>query len=118
MLRKIGIAIAAAGLVLLAACGSDGRDGATGPAGPAGPTGLAGPTTAPDVAATYATATPIKHIVIIYGENISFDHYFATYPTAMNLTGETAFTAKSTAPANGVNNLSTPLDPTRAFAAV
>jgi phospholipase C len=26
------------------------------------------------------TATPIKHLVIIFQENISFDHYFATYP--------------------------------------
>jgi phospholipase C len=30
------------------------------------------------------TTTPIKHIVIIFGENISFDHYFATYPVALN----------------------------------
>src|SRR5215813_11171248 len=30
------------------------------------------------------TATPIKHLVIIFGENISFDHYFATYPVAAN----------------------------------
>jgi phospholipase C len=116
--------MAAAGLVLLAACGSDGKNGASGPAGPAGatgpagPSGPAGPTTAPDVAAMYATATPIKHIVIIFGENISFDHYFATYPVAMNLVGETPFTGKSILPVNGVNNLSTPLDPTHAFAAV
>ncbi len=26
------------------------------------------------------TSTPIKHVVVIYDENISFDHYFATYP--------------------------------------
>ncbi len=30
------------------------------------------------------TTTPIKHLVIIFGENISFDHYFATYPLALN----------------------------------
>ena len=30
------------------------------------------------------TTTPIKHLVIIFGENISFDHYFATYPVASN----------------------------------
>ena len=40
-----------------------------------------------------ATATPIKHLVIIFGENISFDHYFATYPVAANPPGEPAFTA-------------------------
>jgi phospholipase C len=38
-----------------------------------------------------ATATPIKHIVIIFGENISFDHYFATYPHALNPPNEPAF---------------------------
>ncbi len=25
-----------------------------------------------------ATATPIKHLVVIYQENVSFDHYFGT----------------------------------------
>src|SRR5215831_3533964 len=28
------------------------------------------------------TATPIKHLVVIFQENISYDHYFATYPNA------------------------------------
>ncbi len=37
------------------------------------------------------TATPIKHIVIIYQENVSFDHYFGTYPHATNPAGEPAF---------------------------
>src|ERR1700747_3071324 len=31
-----------------------------------------------------STATPIKHVVVIFGENISFDHYFGTYPNATN----------------------------------
>ena len=30
------------------------------------------------------TATPIKHLVVIFQENISFDHYFGTYPNATN----------------------------------
>ena len=38
-----------------------------------------------------ATATPIKHVVIIFGENISFDHYFGTYPHALNPPNEPAF---------------------------
>ncbi|MCD0482551.1 alkaline phosphatase family protein [Streptacidiphilus sp. ASG 303] len=33
------------------------------------------------------TATPIKHLVVIYGENVSFDHYFGTYPVAANTDG-------------------------------
>jgi phospholipase C len=49
-----------------------------------------------------ATATPIKHLVVIYGENISFDHYFATYPNAANPPGEPVFTAAATPK---VNNL-------------
>jgi phospholipase C len=49
------------------------------------------------------TATPIKHIVVIFNENISFDHYFATYPTATNPTGEPFFKAARNTPA--VNNL-------------
>ena len=32
--------------------------------------------------------TPIEHVVVIYSENISFDHYFATYPKAANKDGE------------------------------
>jgi phospholipase C len=32
-------------------------------------------------------------VVVIFGENVSFDHYFATYPTAANPAGEPAFTA-------------------------
>ena len=34
--------------------------------------------------ASIATSTPIKHLVVIFQENVSFDHYFATYPHAMN----------------------------------
>ena len=49
------------------------------------------------------TATPIKHLVVIYDENVSFDHYFATYPHAANLPGEPRFTAAPGTPR--VNNL-------------
>ena len=30
------------------------------------------------------TITPIKHVVIVFQENVSFDHYFGTYPHATN----------------------------------
>ena len=50
------------------------------------------------------TATPIKHLVIVFQENVSFDHYFATYPWALNPAGEPAFHAKSGTPT--VNGLS------------
>ncbi len=49
------------------------------------------------------TATPIKHLVVIFNENVSFDHYFATYPTATNPPNEPAFTAKAGTPT--VDNL-------------
>jgi phospholipase C len=39
------------------------------------------------------TATPIKHVVVIFQENISFDHYFGTYPNATNPKGEPKFVA-------------------------
>ncbi|GLQ95982.1 phospholipase C [Dyella mobilis] len=37
------------------------------------------------------TTTPIKHVVVIFQENVSFDHYFGTYPYAQNMPGEPAF---------------------------
>ena len=54
-------------------------------------------------AETLPTTTPIKHLVVIYDENISFDHYFATYPNASNPPGEPVFVAQSGTPK--VNNL-------------
>ncbi len=35
----------------------------------------------------------ILYIVVIFQENVSFDHYFATYPYALNPQGEPKFTA-------------------------
>ena len=46
----------------------------------------------------FKTATPIKHVVVIFQENVSFDHYFGTYPHAFNLPGETPFHAKEGTP--------------------
>src|SRR5215469_334110 len=40
----------------------------------------------------FPTTTPIKHVVVIFQENISFDHYFGTYPyAAPNLNGTRYF---------------------------
>ncbi|MDQ8043217.1 MAG: alkaline phosphatase family protein [Solirubrobacteraceae bacterium] len=44
------------------------------------------------------TTTPIKHVVVLFQENISFDHYFGTYPHALNNPGETPFTALPNTP--------------------
>jgi phospholipase C len=55
--------------------------------------------TAPAQGAT----TPIQHVVVIFQENISFDHYFATYPQAPNPLGEPAFVpAANTPQVNGL----------------
>ncbi|MEU6318681.1 alkaline phosphatase family protein [Streptomyces sp. NPDC047009] len=52
-----------------------------------------------------STATPIKHVVVLFDENVSFDHYFATYPQAANTDG-TKFTASKKTPKD-VDNLRT-----------
>jgi phospholipase C len=57
--------------------------------------------------AASATTTPIKHLVVIFDENISFDHYFATYPNAKNPAGEPTFHANPNTPA--INNLTATL---------
>jgi len=59
----------------------------------------------PSSAETAPTATPIRHLVVIYDENISFDHYFATYPKAANAPGEPPFAAAQDTP--WVSNLAT-----------
>jgi phospholipase C len=54
----------------------------------------------PRIAQTTAWAanTPIKHVVIIFQENQSFDHYFGTYPHAANPPNELAFHAAPDTP--------------------
>src|SRR5579885_3830199 len=54
------------------------------------------------------TTTPIQHVVVIFQENVSFDHYFATYPNAANNNpSEPLFTAAPNTPT--INGLSGPL---------
>ena len=65
---------------------------------------LVGPT--PVRAQTGNSITPIKHLVVIFQENISFDHYFGTYPVATNPEGEPAFTALAGTPSvNGLTDV-------------
>jgi phospholipase C len=87
MLRKTLLASSVAmAAVAVAACGGGSDAVATVPG------------TSYTAARALATATPIKHVVVLYQENVSFDHYFATYPTATNPAGEPAFTAKAGTP--------------------
>jgi phospholipase C len=83
MYRKISVALLLSGSFLMAGCGSN--------AGPI--TGGVNPT----ITTAVAPSTAIKHVVVIFGENISFDHYFGTYPNAAN-TGGTTFTAAAGTP--------------------
>jgi len=55
---------------------------------------------------TVTSAQVIQHVVVIFDENESFDHYFGTYPNAQNLSGETAFTAAAgtSTPDNYITN--------------
>ena len=69
--------------------------------------GLGGATSAASERHHFATATPIRHLVVLFQENISFDHYFATYPHAENPPGEPGFTAAPDTPS--VNGLNEPL---------
>jgi phospholipase C len=62
-------------------------------AGIVAPLLIAGQIIGPVSASAQSTATPIKHLVVIYQENVSFDHYFGTYPNALNLPGEPKFKA-------------------------
>ena len=73
---------------------------------------LLGPTSIPAFAAEKSapsraavTATPIQHLVVIFQENVSFDHYFGTYPVAKNPSGEPKFFAiPGTPTVNGLTN--------------
>jgi len=63
-----------------------------------------GPIAVPAFAGAAPTpATPIQHLVVIFNENISFDHYFGTYPNATNPKGEPKFIGgANTPPINGL----------------
>jgi phospholipase C len=49
-----------------------------------------------------STRTPIQHLVVIFQENVSFDHYFGTYPTATNADGSPFTAAPGTPSVNGL----------------
>ena len=51
------------------------------------------------------TTTPIKHVVVIFQENVSFDHYFGTYPNAVPNNDKSVFFSNPKADTPGVNGL-------------
>jgi phospholipase C len=98
MMRKL-LALSLTSTLILSGCGSGISSN---------PPGNGNANTTPPVVVTPTTAqAAIKHVVVIFGENISFDHYFGTYPNAAN-TGGTPFTAAAGTPTNISNYISTP----------
>jgi phospholipase C len=71
----------------------------------------AAPHTASPATPTSGTATPIKHLVVIFQENISFDHYFGTYPYAPNTDGNPFHAKAGTPKVNGLYAKITPSGP-------
>ncbi len=60
----------------------------------------------PAASSTPGTTTPVEHLVVIFQENVSFDHYFATYPVALNPPGQPPFHAREDTPSvNGLGTL-------------
>jgi phospholipase C len=57
---------------------------------------------APQHAPGSSTATPIQHLVVIFQENVSFDHYFGTYPDATNTDGNPFHAQPGTPSVNGL----------------
>ena len=81
--KRLRITITAATAVVLGAGAAVGATAATASNAPS----FAGYHTPALVAAsayrnTNDTSTPIKHLVVLFDENESFDHYFGTYPYA------------------------------------
>jgi phospholipase C len=97
-------AIVGATLLLCGCGGSDSSGSSSASASGSTPPPPTTPTTS--VQDAIATTTPIKHIVIIYQENNSFDHYFGTYPVAINpgSPAELPFIAAKNTPTD-INNL-------------
>lgn len=60
--------------------------------------GSGGPTTGAAHEVTNPTTTPIEHLVVVFQENVSFDHYFGTYPHARNPAGVPQFHAEPDTP--------------------
>ena len=58
------------------------------------------------------TLTPIKHVVVLFDENVSFDHYFGTYPYATNTDGTTFHAKPGTSKVNGLYTSITSSGPT------
>ncbi|HEY1279090.1 MAG TPA: alkaline phosphatase family protein [Acidimicrobiales bacterium] len=82
MMKRIALAVAALALAMGLAAGSS----------PAAPQKKQGP----------SPRTPIRHVIEIFQENVSFDHYFGTYPQAANSDGQSFKAAPHTPAVDGL----------------
>ncbi len=75
---------------------------------------VAVPKTSPASSWTFTppTTTPIKHLVVLFDENVSFDHYFGTYPFAASTDGSAFHARRGTPAVNGLYTKITPKGPT------
>ncbi len=83
-IRRLLPLLVVAGIVAAATTAASSRANPPGPPGP-------------------GKGTPIKHLVVIFQENVSFDHYFGTYPHATNSDGQ-PFHGAGGAEINGLYN--------------
>jgi len=92
--KRLRPVLAVAGAVALCAGAAAAASAASASTSPSSAfTGYTTPGTVSQTLYRGSTTTPIKHLVVIFDENESFDHYFGTYPYAANTDG-TKFTAK------------------------
>ncbi|WP_432881451.1 phospholipase C [Kribbella sp. CA-245084] len=106
-LRVLATAGVAATSLLLVACSGAGSSQGVASRGGKGSVGSQGGSAqVGDAAFSFPTvhpSTPIQHVVVIFGENISFDHYFGTYPNATNTDGTPFKAARNTPKVNGLS---------------
>jgi phospholipase C len=102
--RRVRYYTAIAAVTVLGAGAAVGATVATANAAPRTIDGVTVPATSPASSWTYVppSATPIKHVVVIFDENESFDHYFGTYPYAANTDGSPFHAKKGTPDVNGL----------------
>ena len=104
-MRRYSAILAAGVLAGGAAVGATVASASTSQTGSDTANSAATPATAP---ASYykvvaGTRTPIKHVVVLFDENISFDHYFGTYPYAANTDGSPFYAKPGTPKVNGLS---------------
>jgi phospholipase C len=102
--RRVRYYTAIAAATVLGAGAAVGATVATASAAPRTIDGVTVPATSPASSWSYVppSSTPIKHVVVIFDENQSFDHYFGTYPYAANTDGSPFHAKKGTPDVNGL----------------